>query len=175
MVNDYCVLQSVGIEHVQIWSSENACLICVAIMRFCLCPSIFLFNLSCCITLNDMKLYSFFNFQLKSDSEIENLGNLGSFMGYRHSCVDLLTKFYLFFIFSYLLYLNWNRNAYCPENNVQNSNSVIWVTHWMQEEVLRGFDVFGLFKELSPILTACGASYHLKGNMYSTCVQSVLT
>ena len=31
------------------------------------------------------------------------------------------------------------------------------------------------FKELSPILTAWGASYHIKGKIYRACVQSVLT
>ena len=31
------------------------------------------------------------------------------------------------------------------------------------------------FKELSPILTAWGASYHIKGKIYKACVQSVLT
>ena len=31
------------------------------------------------------------------------------------------------------------------------------------------------FKELSPILTARGASYHIKGKIYKACVQSVLT
>ena len=31
------------------------------------------------------------------------------------------------------------------------------------------------FKELSPILAARGASYHIKGKIYRTCVQSVLT
>ena len=31
------------------------------------------------------------------------------------------------------------------------------------------------FKELSLILTARGASYHLKGKIYKACVQSVLT
>ena len=31
------------------------------------------------------------------------------------------------------------------------------------------------FKELSPILTACGASYHMKGKIFRVCVQSVLT
>ena len=30
------------------------------------------------------------------------------------------------------------------------------------------------FKELSPILTACGASYHMKGEIFRACVQSVL-
>ena len=30
------------------------------------------------------------------------------------------------------------------------------------------------FKELSPILTALGASYHMKGKMFRACVQSVL-
>ena len=30
------------------------------------------------------------------------------------------------------------------------------------------------FKELSSILTVCGALYHLKGKIYRTCVQSVL-
>ena len=30
------------------------------------------------------------------------------------------------------------------------------------------------FKELSPILTVRGASYHIKGRIYSACVQSVL-
>ena len=30
------------------------------------------------------------------------------------------------------------------------------------------------FKELSPILTARGASYHIKGKIYKACVQSVL-
>ena len=30
------------------------------------------------------------------------------------------------------------------------------------------------FKELSPILTVCGASYRIKGRIYSACVQSVL-
>ena len=31
------------------------------------------------------------------------------------------------------------------------------------------------FKELSPILTARGASYRIKGKIYKACVQSVLT
>ena len=31
------------------------------------------------------------------------------------------------------------------------------------------------FKELSPILTARGASYRIKGEIYKACVQSVLT
>ena len=31
------------------------------------------------------------------------------------------------------------------------------------------------FKELSPILTACGAFYHMKGKIFRACVQSVLT
>ena len=31
------------------------------------------------------------------------------------------------------------------------------------------------FKELSPILTAQGASYGIKGKIYKACVQSVLT
>ena len=31
------------------------------------------------------------------------------------------------------------------------------------------------FKELSPILTAQGASYHMKGKIFKACVQSVLT
>ena len=31
------------------------------------------------------------------------------------------------------------------------------------------------FKEFSPILTAQGALYHLKGNIYRACVQSVFT
>ena len=31
------------------------------------------------------------------------------------------------------------------------------------------------FEELSPILTARGASYHIKGKIYKACVQSVLT
>ena len=31
------------------------------------------------------------------------------------------------------------------------------------------------FKELSLILTNCGTSYHIKGKIYSACVQSVLT
>ena len=31
------------------------------------------------------------------------------------------------------------------------------------------------FKELSPILTARGASYHIKGKIYKACVQSALT
>ena len=31
------------------------------------------------------------------------------------------------------------------------------------------------FKQLSPILTARGASYHIKGKIYKACVQSVLT
>ena len=31
------------------------------------------------------------------------------------------------------------------------------------------------FKELSPILTARGALYHIKGKIYKACVQSVLT
>ena len=31
------------------------------------------------------------------------------------------------------------------------------------------------FKELSPILAAHGASYHINGMMYRACVQSVLT
>ena len=31
------------------------------------------------------------------------------------------------------------------------------------------------FKELSPILTAHGTSYHIKGKIYRACVQSVLT
>ena len=31
------------------------------------------------------------------------------------------------------------------------------------------------FKELSPILTAQGASYHIKGKIYKACVQSALT
>ena len=31
------------------------------------------------------------------------------------------------------------------------------------------------FKELSPILTACGASYHMKGKIFRACVQIVLT
>ena len=31
------------------------------------------------------------------------------------------------------------------------------------------------FKELSPILTAQGASYHIKGKICKACVQSVLT
>ena len=31
------------------------------------------------------------------------------------------------------------------------------------------------FKELSPILTARGASYHMKGKIFKACVQSVLT
>ena len=31
------------------------------------------------------------------------------------------------------------------------------------------------FQELSPILTAHGASYHIKGKIYRACVQSVLT
>ena len=35
--------------------------------------------------------------------------------------------------------------------------------------------VWAKFKELSPILTACGASYHMKGKILSTFVQSVLT
>ena len=30
------------------------------------------------------------------------------------------------------------------------------------------------FKELSPILTVCGASYRIKGRIHSACVQSVL-
>ena len=31
------------------------------------------------------------------------------------------------------------------------------------------------FKELSPILTARGASYRIKGKIYKACVQSALT
>ena len=31
------------------------------------------------------------------------------------------------------------------------------------------------FKQLSPILTAQGASYRMKGKIYKACVQSVLT
>ena len=31
------------------------------------------------------------------------------------------------------------------------------------------------FKELSPILTAGGASYRIKGKIYKACVQSALT
>ena len=31
------------------------------------------------------------------------------------------------------------------------------------------------FKELSPILTARGASYRIKGKLYKACVQSALT
>ena len=31
------------------------------------------------------------------------------------------------------------------------------------------------FKELSPILTVRGASYHMKGKIFRACVQSVLT
>ena len=31
------------------------------------------------------------------------------------------------------------------------------------------------FKELSPILTARGPSYHIKGKIFRACVQSVLT
>ena len=31
------------------------------------------------------------------------------------------------------------------------------------------------FKELSPILTAQGASYHIKGKIYKACFQSVWT
>ena len=33
----------------------------------------------------------------------------------------------------------------------------------------------GKVKELSPILTAQGASYRMKGKIYKACVQSVLT
>jgi hypothetical protein len=32
-----------------------------------------------------------------------------------------------------------------------------------------------MFKELSPILTAQGASFHIKGKIYRACVQGVLT
>ena len=35
--------------------------------------------------------------------------------------------------------------------------------------------VWAKFKELSPILTAQGASYPIKGKLYKACVQSVLT
>ena len=35
--------------------------------------------------------------------------------------------------------------------------------------------VWAKFKELSPILTARGASYRIKGKIYRACVQSVLT
>ena len=31
------------------------------------------------------------------------------------------------------------------------------------------------FKELSPILTTRGASYHIKGKIFRACVQKVLT
>ena len=34
---------------------------------------------------------------------------------------------------------------------------------------------WGKFKELSPILTACGASHRMKGKIFRACVQSVLT
>ena len=34
---------------------------------------------------------------------------------------------------------------------------------------------FAKFKELSPILTARGASYHTKRTIFRACVQSVLT
>ena len=35
--------------------------------------------------------------------------------------------------------------------------------------------VWAKFKELSPILTARGAPYHIKGRIYRACVQCVLT
>ena len=39
-----------------------------------------------------------------------------------------------------------------------------------------GCDVLGAkFKELSPILTACGASHRMKGKIFRACIQSVLT
>ena len=37
------------------------------------------------------------------------------------------------------------------------------------------FTIYFKFKELPPILAARGASYHIKGKIYSACVQSVLT
>ena len=43
------------------------------------------------------------------------------------------------------------------------------------EETARARCAWAKFKELSPILVACGASYHMKGKMYRACVQSVLT
>ena len=52
----------------------------------------------------------------------------------------------------------------------------IWATHLVQEEVARARVrcASAKFKESSPILTACGASYIQKRKIYRACVQSVL-
>ena len=48
---------------------------------------------------------------------------------------------------------------------------------WGQQEAARARVrcAWAKFKELSPILKARGASYHIKGKIYKACVQSLLT
>ena len=58
-------------------------------------------------------------------------------------------------------------------------SSAIWATHLVQVEVWRRQQeparcAWAKFKELSPLLTARGASYRIKGKIYRACVQSVL-
>ena len=56
-------------------------------------------------------------------------------------------------------------------------SSAIWATHLGQEEAARARVrcAWAKFKELSPDLTARGASYRIKGRIYRACVQSALT
>ena len=43
------------------------------------------------------------------------------------------------------------------------------------KEAARVRSAWAKFRELSPILTACGASYHIKGKIYRACAWSVWT
>ena len=45
----------------------------------------------------------------------------------------------------------------------------------VEEAAARVSCVWAKYKELSPILAARGASYHIKGKIYKACVQSVYT
>ena len=52
----------------------------------------------------------------------------------------------------------------------------VWAVYWGVVEAARARVrcAWAKFKELSPILTVRGASYRIKGRIYSACVQSVL-